>query len=522
MFGLEFSESDLRQMKAKGISPAKVSSQLERFKKGFPYLKLNRPCTLGDGIHVLETSETEALIRAHTKSAMAGRTMKFVPASGAASRMFKSILKFYHPETTKKKRVPAESENQDPDYPAFLQCIKEIKRFAFFDALKKAMSENGLDIECLQKKEQYEPILEYMLTRKGLDLAGLPKGMIPFHRYPDYSRTPFEEHMVEGASYVRDRDGLVRLHFTIPIGHQKAIKDYIGHIQGRYEGERVVFELTFSVQKASSDTIGADMDNRPFRGKNGKLFFRPGGHGALLENLYDLQGDLVFIKNIDNVVPDRLKPETILYKKALGGYLVSIQKRIFVHLHGLLEETVTAETLDEISRFARDNLSVYLPETLERGPKEERIRYLTGKLNRPLRVCGMVKNEGEPGGGPFWVEGADKTLSCQIVESNQVDMASDEQRAIWESSTHFNPVDLVCGVRDFKGRPFDLTDFSDPETGFISVKSHEGRELKALELPGLWNGAMARWNTIFVEVPLITFNPVKTVLDLLRKGHQPG
>jgi hypothetical protein len=242
----------------------------------------------------------------------------------------------------------------------------------------------------------------------------------------------------------------------------------------------------------------------------------------LLENLYDLQGDLVFIKNIDNVVPDRLKPETILYKKALGGYLVSIQKRIFEHLHGLLEETVTAETLDEISRFARDNLSVYLPETLERGPKEERIRYLAGKLNRPLRVCGMVKNEGEPGGGPFWVEGADKTLSCQIVESNQVDMASDEQRAIWESSTHFNPVDLVCGVRDFKGRPFDLTDFSDPETGFISVKSHEGRELKALELPGLWNGAMARWNTIFVEVPLITFNPVKTVLDLLRKGPQPG
>jgi Domain of unknown function (DUF4301) len=522
MSGLEFSESDLRQMKAKGISPAKVSFQLERFKKGFPFLKLNRPCTLGDGIHVLESSEMEALVHAHTESALAGRTMKFVPASGAASRMFKSVLKFYRPVTTDKKRVPAESENQDPDYPAFLQCMKEIKRFAFFDALKTLMLENGRDIEGLLNREQFEPVLEYMLTQKGLNLAGLPKGLIPFHHYPDHTRTPFEEQMAEGASYVGDRDGLVRLHFTVSAGHQKDIKDYIDNIRDRYESGGVVFDLAFSVQKTSTDTIGADMDNRPLRGKTGKLLFRPGGHGALLENLYELQGDVVFIKNIDNVVPDRLKPETILYKKALGGYLAATQKRIFEHLHDLLEEKVTTETLEEISAFAQDNLSILLPEAVKRGPKEERIRYLAGKLNRPLRVCGMVKNEGEPGGGPFWVEGSDKTLSRQIVESNQVDMESDEQRSVWESSTYFNPVDLVCGVRDYKGRPFDLTNFSDPETGFISVKSHKGRELKALELPGLWNGAMARWNTIFVEVPLITFNPVKTILDLLRKEHQPG
>ena len=519
---MDFNESDLMQMEAKGINPEMITSQLDRFKKGFPFLKLNRPCTLGDGIRGLESSEIKALLRAHSESALAGRTTKFVPASGAASRMFKSILKFYHPGANSAKRSPAATEKQDPDYPPFLHCMKEIRRFAFFDALTKAMSENGLDMEGLLNKEQYGPVLEYMLTQKGLNLAGLPKGLIPFHLYPDYSRTPFEEHMVEGAGYVRDRKGLMRLHFTVSVDHKKDIERYMDKIRGRYESEGGAFDLTYSVQKASTDTIGADMDNRPFRGEKGDLLFRPGGHGALLENLYEIQGDIIFIKNIDNVVPDRLKPETILYKKALGGYLVDIQKKVFKYLHVLLEESVTSETLEEISVFAKDRLSVSFPEALERGPKEEKIRYLAEKLNRPLRVCGMVKNEGEPGGGPFWVQGEDKTVSCQIVESNQVDMASEEQRTIWESSTHFNPVDLVCGVRDFKGRPFDLMKFSDPETGFISVKSHGGRELKALELPGLWNGAMARWNTVFVEVPLITFNPVKTVLDLLRKEHQPG
>ena len=522
MPGSEFNESDLAQMKAKGISPDTVTSQLERFKKGFPFLKLKRPCTLGDGIRVLESPEVEALLKAHTESARAGRTMKFVPASGAASRMFKSVLKFYHPATRNKERVPTAAEKQDPDYPAFLQCVKEVRRFAFFDALKKAMSENGLEIEGLLKREQYQPVLKYLLTKRGLNLADLPKGLIPFHHYPDHPRTPFEEQMVEGASYVQDRDGLVRLHFTVPADYQTAIEEHFDKVRDRYENGGTVFDPAFSIQKTSTDTIGVDMDNRPFRDKDGRLLFRPGGHGALLENLSEIQGDVVFIKNIDNVVPDRLKPETILYKKVLGGYLVVMQQKIFEYLHHLLEETVTEEAFEEMSSFAKDPLAIQFPEALERRPKEEKIRYLAGKLNRPLRVCGMVKNQWEPGGGPFWVEGADKTLSCQIVESNQVDMAVDEQRAVWESSTHFNPVDLVCGVRDFKGRLFDLKHFSDPETGLISVKSHEGRELKAIELPGLWNGAMARWNTIFIEVPLITFNPVKTVLDLLRKEHQPG
>lgn len=523
MSGLEFNESDLKQMKERGISREKVFSQLGRFKKGFPFLKLNRPCTLGDGIHLLEDSEIEKLVHVHSEAALAGRTMKFVPASGAASRMFKTLLHFYHPDRpTNEKQAQTESEKQDLQYRAFLRCMKNIKRFAFYDALKRSMSKDAADIQGLLTRERYEPLLEYLLTPKGLDLTGLPKGLIPFHQYPDHTRTPFEEQLVEGAAYTRDGKGAVHLHFTVSGQHRKAIKDYIDKVRDRYESEGVTFDLAFSVQKTSTDTIGADGENKPFRARNGRLLFRPGGHGALLENLRDLDGDIIFIKNIDNVVPDRLKPDTILNKRALGGYLVFIQKKVFETLHELLEGDVTAEKLEEIIDFARDKLSIFLPEALRERPKEEKIHFLVKKLNRPLRVCGMVKNEGEPGGGPFWVEGADRGLSCQIVESNQVDMKSDEQRTIWEASTHFNPVDLVCGVRDFKGRPFDLLEFADPDTGFISIKSHEGRKLKALELPGLWNGAMAHWITLFIEVPLITFNPVKTVLDLLRKQHQPG
>jgi len=271
---------------------------------------------------------------------------------------------------------------------------------------------------------------------------------------------------------------------------------------------------------ASTDTIAVDMDNKPFRNGEGRLLFRPGGHGALLENINELEGDIVFIKNIDNVVPDRLKQETFHYKRALGGYLLELQNKIFGYLNRLSKSDVDEKGLKEIFEFVRGQLAIIPPEGMDGCSKAEKRDFLVSKLDRPLRVCGMVRNVSEPGGGPFWVEHEDKTLSRQIVESSQVDMKSSEQRRIWESSTHFNPVDLVCGVRDYLGRPFGLMDFRDPNTGFISIKSKEGRELKALELPGLWNGAMANWNTLFVEVPLVTFNPVKTILDLLRKEHQ--
>ncbi|MDY7038596.1 MAG: DUF4301 family protein, partial [Thermodesulfobacteriota bacterium] len=288
-----------------------------------------------------------------------------------------------------------------------------------------------------------------------------------------------------------------------------------------YERQGVRYELSFSVQKPSTDTIAVDLDNRPLRGKHGELVFRPGGHGALLENLNDLKGDIVFIKNIDNLVQDRLKKKTYIYKKALGGYLVELQGDIFKYIKRLINRDVDEPFLNQVFEFMRSKLSIITPEGMGQSSRSEKLEFLITRLNRPLRICGMVENEGEPGGGPFWVEHEDKTLSLQIVESSQVDMESNDQSAIWKSSTHFNPVDLICGVRDHSGMPFDLMHFSDPDTGFISMKSKDGNELKALELPGLWNGAMANWNTVFVEVPIITFNPVKTVLDLLRKEHQP-
>jgi len=384
------------------------------------------------------------------------------------------------------------------------------------------MAKDGLDIEALITEGRYKEILEYTLKPKGLNYADFPKGLIRFHRYPERSRTPFEEHLFEAAAYTLDRNMVARVHFTVPAEYEELIKEHIENVRGYYEASGVKYEVTFSTQNPSTDKIAVGLDNKPFRDSNGRLVFRPAGHGALLDNLNDLRGDIVFIKNIDNVVPDRLKHETYIYKKALGGYLVELQRDIFRYLERLTSGNVSWQLITQVFEFVRYELSTIPPEAVEkRGSREEKINFLISKLNRPLRVCGMVKNEGEPGGGPFWVRHEDGTLSLQIVESSQVDMESSGQRAIWESSTHFNPVDLVCGVRDHLGNPFDLKRFTDPNTGFISIKSMDGRELKTLELPGLWNGAMANWNTVFIEVPLITFNPVKTVFDLLRKEHQP-
>jgi len=517
----KFNEEDLEQIKTKGLTPEKILSQIENFKKGFPYSNLHRPCTVDDGIAVLHKNDLKRLGEAYSQSAESGRAMKFVPASGAASRMFKLLLSFHsrYDQIDEKDIRPA-AENNDPDAKGFFQFISGIKKFAFYDDLKSVMSRDGLDTETLISKDQYKDILEYILTSKGLNFADLPKGLIKFHHYHNYSRTPFEEHLLEAADYVQERNGNVRIHFTVSAEHETVIKDHISKVLHRYEKPQTKYELIFSAQKPSTDTIAVDMDNKPFRDRDGRLLFRPGGHGALMENLNDLKGDVVFIKNIDNVVTDRLKRETYIYKRALGGYLIELQDKTYRYLERLSGNNLDGQRLKQIFEFARYRLSIIPSDGLERRSIDEKINFLISKLNRPLRVCGMVKNEGEPGGGPFWVEHADNTASLQIVESSQVDLKSAEQRNIWESSTHFNPVDLVCGVRDYKGNYFNLMNFIDPDTGFISIKSKEGRELKALELPGLWNGAMANWNTVFVEVPIITFNPVKTVLDLLRKEHQ--
>ena len=513
-----FTEEDFKQIQDRGLTPDKVLAQIEAFKKGFPFLTLDRPCTAGDGIEVLAKEDMERYVAAFEKARLSAKAMKFVPASGAASRMFKLFLTVNRENREiRESDIAACAEQGDADCRSLLRFMQGIKHFAFYEDLKAVMARDGLDAEERIAAGEFKAVLDYLLTSRGLDLAELPKGLIPFHRYGDHpSRTPFEEHLVEAAEYVRDRHGRARVHFTVSPEHEADVREHVQRVKPLYEGPNVSVDVKFSVQHSSTDTIAVDMENRPFRDDQGRLVFRPGGHGALLENLNHLGGEIVFIKNIDNVLPDSRKQDTYWYKKVLGGLLVSLQGQVFAHLKKLLRGD--GDDLLQVAAFAREHFAVLIPEGLSR---EEKIERLVSSLNRPLRVCGMVKNEGEPGGGPFWVRKEGGTLSRQIVESSQVNMTSPSQRKIWESSTYFNPVDLVCSLRDHDGKPFDLRKFVDPDTAFISRKSMGGRDLKALELPGLWNGGMAGWNTIFVEVPLSTFSPVKTLLDLLRKEHQP-
>ena len=518
-----FSEKDIAQIQEREKTPEDVLAQIEVFIKGFPHALLDRPCTVGNGIKALDNSDLERLQKTCDQAAARGRTMKFVPASGAASRMFKSLLSFLgHPCPIPESEPRAGAEKDDKDSSTLLEFMSHLRSFAFHGQLTSVMERAGLDAEGLFEKREFKQILEYALSSGGLDLAQRPKGLIPFHRYPDHLRTPVEEHLEEAARYASDRDGRAVIHFTVSPEHLSGIQEHVAKAVNRYHVSGIRHDVTYSLQKPSTDTIAVDMDNAPFRDSNGDLLFRPGGHGALLENLNDLRGDIVFIKNIDNVVPDRLKEDTTTFKKALGGCLIELQDRIFEYLEQLSGPPPDQGELEKMLRFVRDELYRIPPAGRPELTQDEKIQFLITAMNRPLRVCGMVRNVGEPGGGPFWVEQQDGTLSRQIVESSQVDMASPGQKAIWESSTHFNPVDLVCGVRDYRGKPFDLKNYVDPLTGFISVKSKDGKELKALELPGLWNGAMAYWNTVFVEVPIITFNPVKTIMDLLRKEHQPA
>ncbi len=518
-----FDQRDLEQIRGRGMSPEDVHEQIQAFREGFPFARLERPCTPDDGIVVLGPDEAEHLARRYERVERNGRAMKFVPASGAATRMFKTLLSVRNRfGEARADEVEAEAQKGDRECSEFMEFARGIRSFAFWDQLCSVMREGGVDAEEEIARGRYDRILDYLLTEKGLGAADLPKGLIPFHPYPEGPRTPVEEHLVEAARYVRSAEGTARLHFTFSPGWEDRFWRHLEDVRPRYERDGTRFEVEVSAQKPSTDTIAVDMENRPFRNDDGSLLFRPGGHGALLENLDALDGDIVFIKNIDNVVPDRLKGRTVTYKKALGGYLVKLQEELFRHLEALEAGDPDDAALERIWAFATKTLDLSPPQGQDEWSREGRIAFLRSRLNRPLRVCGMVRNQGEPGGGPFWVGDAGGGVSKQIVEASQVDMDDPGQVGIWRSSTHFNPVDLVCGLRDFRGRPFDLKDFRDPATGFISTKSKGGRELKALELPGLWNGSMAYWNTVFVEVPIETFNPVKTVLDLLRREHQPG
>jgi hypothetical protein len=404
------------------------------------------------------------------------------------------------------------------EFVVFHDCLRQ---FAFYPELQALCAARSHNLEDLLAARRYREILYQVLTEAGLHYQDLPKALIKFHAYGDASRTPLEEHLVEAAAYVQDQAGNCRLHLTILPRHRQLFQRFLARMQPALEehfGCR--FAVDFSYQHPATDTLAVDADNRPFRDSQGRLVFRPGGHGALLENLQHLQGDLVYIKNIDNVVPDRLKEPTILWKKILGGLLVDLQAEIHRRLRTLGQNSgrgALAHTL----QFAQERLGVAFPPRILELPEDLARDFVVRALNRPLRVCGVVQNQGEPGGAPFWIQEADGSLSLQIVEKAQVDLDDPEQRAVWETATHFNPVDLVCAFRDDQGVPFDLAEYVDHEAVFICRKSLEGRELKALELPGLWNGAMARWLTVFVEVPITTFNPVKTVFDLLRPEHQP-
>jgi hypothetical protein len=497
-----FIEKDIQQIKERGSDLSVVEEQVRYFEKGFPFLQLSKAATVGDGIIRLTDDDIAQVISEFDKSAADGEIalLKFVPASGAATRMFKSLFSFLQ-EDKKDKSID--------------EFFAKLKDFAFYEDLETSLAADGYDIGSADEKT----IASYFLTSKGLGYGELPKGLLKFHNYAERSRTPLEEHLVEGAKYANAGSN-VQIHFTVSPEHRDKFEKLVVEAVPSYQSEYGVrYIVSFSEQKSSTDTIAVNLNNTPFREKDDSLLFRPAGHGALLENLAQLDADIIFIKNIDNVVPDRIKDDTITYKKALAGIVLRYQKKIFSYLDKLASNA-DAALLAELDGFFRNELCVIPPAGFESWGDEQKKEYFVGKLDRPLRACGMVKNQGEPGGGPFWAENADGSSSLQIVESAQVDVDNADQNSIFKNSTHFNPVDLVCAVKNKKGELYDLKKFRDPLTGFITGKSKDGKELKAQELPGLWNGSMADWNTLFVEVPLITFNPVKTVNDLLREQHQ--
>lgn len=503
------SQEDLKQIALKGMTEEQINTQLEQFKTGFPFLRLEAAAAIGHGIIAPEKEERTTYCKAWDDYKAAGhKVVKFVPASGAASRMFKDMFAFLDADYS----VPTTDFEK--------HYFDNIEKFAFYDALDEQCRKNeGKGIKDLMAAGDYKAVVANMLEPKGLNYGQLPKGLLLFHKYADGARTPMEEHLVEGALYAAS-NGEAHVHFTVSHEHMPLFKQKVADKAGKYaEAYGIKYDITFSEQKPSTDTIAANTDNTPFRTDEGKLLFRPGGHGALIENLNEIDADVIFIKNIDNVVPDRLKADTVEYKQVIAGVLVTLQQKAFGYLRQLETGSYSHDKLEEMIRFVQHDLCCRKSD-IKHLEDAELVIYLKNKLNRPMRVCGVVKNVGEPGGGPFLTYNQDGTVSLQILESSQIDKSNKEYMEMFTNGTHFNPVDLVCAVKDYNGKPFNLPDFVDKTTGFISSKSKSGKELKALELPGLWNGAMSDWNTVFVEVPLSTFNPVKTVNDLLREQHQ--
>lgn len=517
MEGCWLSEQDRRDIQARGMVEAEVVRQWAFFLNPPRPIRLRRACRVGDGILRVDPKEVPELLRIHEQAAQEGRLMKFVPASGSASRMFNALIAYA-------RREPGEpTDGISGELPwEVAEFLENLERFPFYPELRESMLGLGEDPLELRARGRISRILDRLLTDRGLGYKDLPKGLILFHRYGQTVRTAIEEHLLEAARYVTDARGVCRVHLTVSPGHRDRFMKEIERIRRLHEPKLgIQFRVGISVQDPSTDTIAVDMENRLFRGVDGRLLFRPGGHGALLQNLQGLHADVVFIKNVDNVAHQRLLDEIVFWKRILAGYLLRLQaqiRQLLARLGGVhCEESALGEALELVT----SKLSIAMPSERELGSRRQLRQMLCDLLDRPLRVCAMVHNRGEPGGGPFWTHVPLGQCQLQIVESVQVDLADHEQREIWESSTHFNPVDMVCGLRDARGDVYDLERFADKSAVMITRKWSEGRKLKALELPGLWNGGMAGWNTVFIEVPEVTFQPVKTVNDLLRPGHQP-
>lgn len=515
---MNFTETHIKQIESKGLTVDKVRKQLELFKTGLPYVNLKSAAVLGDGILKFSEKENQYFSRYFENKKDTLDIVKFVPASGAATRMFKFLFEFLESYSVKKESINAYiNKHKASELSLFLVGLEKLP---FYETLIEVVKTNYPDYSLLTRDEQVFILVKTLLAEDQLNYSFYPKGLLPFHKYRDHLATAFEEHLFESVLYAATNNR-AKLHFTISESHKPIFENEFKRIEEVVERKtKTKFDISFSYQKESTDTIAVNTENEPVIDADDSLHFRPSGHGALLENLNATAADIIFIKNIDNVVVFKYEAEVAKHKKILAGILLEIQSQAFKYLKALEQEESSEQDLLDILRFVRKKLNVMVSEAFEKFSKKHQVDYLKEKLNRPIRVCGMVKNEGEPGGGPFWVKDESGEVSLQIVESAQIDKKNSYQKNILKNAAYFNPVDLVCGIKDYQGNVFDLAQFVDEKSAFITMKTKTGKDIKALELPGLWNGSMANWNTIFVEVPIITFNPVKTVTNLLKPTHQ--
>lgn len=513
-----FTEADFEQIKSLGISLDKIEGELLLFKLGIPKITLEKPATIGDGIVKLSNDEFQKFADYFDSKKDGLKLKKFVPASGAASRMFKFLNEFLNDFDRENETINAYiNRKKDKNLPIFLAGIE---KFPFYDEIKTKVKELTPDYYSLESHQKSYLFIKTMLSSDYFDFANKPKGVLDFHKYETEITTPVEEHLNECAFYA-SADSVSHLQFSVSENHENLFHKIINNVKAKVENKsKTELNVSYSYQDKSTDTIAVSPNNELFRNEENRLIFRPGGHGALINNLNNLEADVIFIKNIDNVIQNHIK-EITLYKKGLAGVLLDLQEQIFRILKAIENDEIKESRIPEIIYFMTEKLNIDILEDFEKYTLQNQLEFIVNKLNRPIRVCGMVKNEGEPGGGPFWVRSYKGNVSLQIVESSQVETNNLEQAEILAKATHFNPVDLVCATKNLRGEKFDLTEFVDASTGFIVTKNRNGQDLKGYELPGLWNGAMAKWITVFVEVPLITFNPVKTVNDLLKPAHQP-